>query len=301
MVVFVNVASGAEKEADEMRRRLADALAAHGLEAEIRLVHGGDELPALAAAAVRDGAEVVVAGGGDGSVSAVAGALVGTPATLGVLPLGTLNHFARDLGIPLDLDEAVRVLATGLVAAVDVGEANGRVFVNNSSLGFYASLVHERERRQQQGYGKWLAMALAGIAVLRRLPFFTVQLSTGGHSLVRTTPLVFIGNNAYEMEGIEMGRRDRLDDGLLSVCVAHYDGVRGLVRVVASALFGRLREARDLDMLSVPELRVASRRKRLAVAFDGEVAWMEPPLHYRTRPRALRVIVPADEPAGASG
>ncbi len=97
------------------------------------------------------------------------------------------------------------------------------------------------------------------------------------------------------MEGLEIGGRPRLDAGLLSVCVARHDGVRGLLRLALRALLGRLRESRDFDLLAVPEVRVDARRKRIPVAFDGEVVTMEPPLRYWIRPRGLRVIVPTED------
>ena len=148
---------------------------------------------------------VIVAGGGDGTVSTVAAALVDTDICLGVLPLGTLNHFAKDLGLPLDLEAAVRCIATGVTSRVDVGEVNGRVFVNNSSLGLYPDIVRDREQQQKRfGRGKWHALLRASIAALRRYPFLQVSLAVEGRERAYRTPFVFIGNNAYRMEGLTM-------------------------------------------------------------------------------------------------
>ncbi|MCA1619077.1 MAG: hypothetical protein LC795_07150 [Acidobacteria bacterium] len=246
--------------------------------------------------ALSEGARAVVAGGGDGTVGSVAGALAGTDLPLGVLPLGTLNHFAKDLGIPLGLEEAARNVCEGRVVSVDVGEVNGQVFVNNSSLGLYPRIVRRREKLQErEGSGKWSALARAGLAVLRRHPFLNVRLDADGRRITRKTPFVFVGNNEYETEGLQLGGRSRLDAGRLSLYVAHRTGRLGLLRLVLSALLGRLRQAHDFDALRAEEIWVETRRaKRLPVATDGEVTVMTTPLHYRVRPGALKVIVPKE-------
>jgi diacylglycerol kinase family enzyme len=134
----------------EARALIGRVASERGWEARVLLSSSGSSLPSLAEQACAAGG-LVVSGGGDGTIAAVAAALVGKDAVLGVLPMGTLNHFAKDLGIPLELEKAVQTLFTGKVARVDVGEVNGRVFLNNSSIGFYPRLVQERERQQRQG------------------------------------------------------------------------------------------------------------------------------------------------------
>ncbi len=236
------------------------------------------------------------AGGGDGTISTVAARLVGTDKALGVLPLGTLNHFAKDLRIPLGLEEAARNVCEGREVSVDVGEVNGQVFVNNSSLGLYPRIVRRREKLQErEGSGKWAAFMRASLAVLRRYPFLYVRLDADGQRIVRKTPFVFVGNNEYEMESLQMGGRACLDAGCLSLYVAHRTGRLGLLRLALSALFGRLRRAHDFDALNAQEIWVETRRpKRLPVATDGEVNVMTTPLRYRVRPGALKVIVPKE-------
>ena len=170
--VIVNAGAGTghdDDRAGELRRKLHDA----GLDAELTLAAGGAELIAAARRAREGGAELVVAGGGDGSMNAVASQIVGTGAAgnirFGVLPMGTLNHFAKDLGIPLDLDAAIGNLVTGVPVSVDVGEVNGRIFLNNSGLGLYPDIVRDREKQQSRlGRGKWPAALWASLAALRR-------------------------------------------------------------------------------------------------------------------------------------
>jgi diacylglycerol kinase family enzyme len=252
----------------------------------------GNDPAEAARAAVDEGANLVIAAGGDGTVSSVASAVVDSQARLGVLPTGTLNHFAKDLRIPLQLEAAADVLAAGKVRNIDVGEVNGRIFINNSSLGIYPRIVMWRDQHRRFGYGRWGSLIRAIIAALRRLPFVEVSLTAGQTRMHRVTPLIFIGNNEYEMEGLNAGTRQCLDSGHLFVCIANaYTGV-GLIRLSVSALLGRLRRMGQFEVLSATDARIETLQRRVRVSFDGEVAVMETPLIYRVRPAALRVIAP---------
>jgi diacylglycerol kinase family enzyme len=290
LIIIQNPKSGTSR--DVAAEKLVAPFRALGKEARLITPAAGSEITALAAQAVAEGASAVVAAGGDGTVSGVANALVSTDVPMGVLPVGTLNHFARDVGIPTDLTEATRTIAAGRTVAVDVGEVNGRVFVNNSSLGLYPVLVKHREMQQRMGFGKWPAFAWAAVAAFRRFPFLTLRLEVDGHELCRRTPLVFIGNNLYEFEGLHIGTRTSLQEGRLCLYVTHHTGRWGLLRLSLMGFLGRLHRGRTFDLLCTQELSVETRRKRISVALDGEVVSMEPPLDYRTRPAALRVIVP---------
>jgi diacylglycerol kinase family enzyme len=237
-------------------------------------------------------------------VSAVASALAGSDVPLGVLPLGTLNHFARDLGISLDLEQAVRDIAGGVLRKVDAGEVNGRVFINNSSLGLYPYMVLDREKqRRRLRRGKWHAMFWASMAVLKRYPFLDVRLTLNGLMTARRTPLVFIGNDSYAMDGVNIGTRERLDEGILSLHMVRPVGRLGLVRLALRAILGRLHEAEDFEMHKVDAVRIEPRKRRghQLVAIDGEIALMQMPLQYRVRPAALTVIVPAAVSVSAGG
>jgi diacylglycerol kinase family enzyme len=235
---------------------------------------------------------VVVAGGGDGTIGSVAAALANTDATLGILPLGTLNHFAKDLRIPLGLPEAVNVIATGHTARVDVGEVNGRAFINNSSLGLYPSLVYQREKRQAQGRGKWVALALATTRVWRLYRRVRVVVHTEAGSRVIRTPFVFVGNNEYRLEGVRLGGRARVDAGQLHVAMAPGMTRSEMVRVLGWALLGRLADVDHLDTLLTDAVTIGARRRHIPVALDGEVTLLRTPLEYRVRRGALRVCVP---------
>ncbi|HLM02415.1 MAG TPA: diacylglycerol kinase family protein [Pyrinomonadaceae bacterium] len=300
IIVIINAGSGTGDKEEE-RRILDDIFKANGIDAQINLARSGDEIVELAKRAASGEARTIVAGGGDGTVSAVAAELVGTEKILGVLPLGTLNHFAKDLNIPLDVEEAARTIFAGHAAKVDVGEVNGRVFINNSSLGLYPDVVRRREQRQRLGYGKWYSLLRAAFKVLRRYPFIGIRLNADGKEIVTRAPFVFIGNNSYEMESFNIGGRTCLDAGHLSLYMTPRTGRFGLVQMAVRALFGRLRQAKDFVSMCTDEIWIETRRKQLRVALDGEVLMLETPLHYRVRPAALRVIVPAKTEAEASG
>lgn len=293
ITVILNGAAGSGHD-DAVAASLREKFRAHDLDATIILAKGGEELIASARAAVAQGATLVAGGGGDGTQNAIAGQLAGTGVPYGVLPMGTLNHFAKDLGIPLDLDGAVHTIATGVPKQVDVGEVNGQVFLNNSSLGLYPDIVRDREKQQSRlGRGKWPAAIWATVAALRRYPFLSVRMQAEDARLARRTPFVFIGNNEYIMEGLAIGARNRLDAGTLSFYVAQRPGRLGLLRFALRALIGGLKEERDFDVLLSKEMTIETRHKHLHVAFDGEVDKMATPLCYRIRPGALTVMVPS--------
>ena len=297
--VIINARSGTSNK-EAVREQLAELFQQNGIEARISLARSGERVVELARRAAHGDARTVVAGGGDGTINAVASTLIDTDKTLGVLPLGTLNHFAKDLKIPLELGEAARTIIANHAVQVDVGEVNGQIFLNNSSLGLYPSLVHKREQRQRLGYGKWPAFIWAAFSVMRRYPFLDVRLNADGKEFSSRTPFVFVGNNKYEMESFNIGTRARLDAGQLSLYFSHRTRRLGLVRLAFRALLGRVEKADEFVAMSTTEVSIETRRSRIRVATDGEVTIMRPPLRYRVRPGALRVIVPERDSVGGT-
>jgi diacylglycerol kinase family enzyme len=273
-------------------KRLEEIFAVSGREARITVARGGEQLRSAVERAVREGCETLVAGGGDGTINTAASALVDGAIPLGVIPLGTLNHFAKDLGIPLELDDAAKVVLEGVVCPVDVGEVNGRIFLNNSSLGVYPAIVRLRDRYQAGGWGKWIAALWAGLAVLRRNPFMAVRIVAEGETIVRRTPLVFVGNNEYRMSGLQAGSRDSLVGGHLAVYVFKADRRSGLIRLGWQVLLKGPEEVKELDLLTVEATTVETKRPVIPVALDGEVMSLKPPMSYQIRPAALPVWVP---------
>lgn len=275
--------------ADEaLQREIVELFAKHGREATI--MGSGAKPGDGARAAVEAGCRVVVAAGGDGTVNAVASTVVGREIPLGVLPVGTLNHFAKDLGLPLDLPDAVRVVAQGAIRQVDVGEVNGLYFLNNSSIGVYPRIVELRHRYESSGLGKWFAALWASLAVLRRRPFVGVRIHVDDETVLRRTPFVFVGNNEYRMVGLRAVSRDSLTGGQLAMYVMKASRRLSLLRLGLEVMARGVDRVPELDLFRVAECKVETRRRRLQVALDGEVRMLASPLEYRSLPGALRVL-----------
>jgi diacylglycerol kinase family enzyme len=297
LTVVLNATAGsiATSEASATVTRVRDAFQRANLETEI-LAIGPERFPTEVRKAVASGADVVVIGGGDGTLSAGAAALVGSRKPLGILPLGTLNHFAKDIGIPQDLDQAVATIEGGHVREVDVGEVNGRIFLNNSSIGLYpAAVAHREELRRRHGGGKWPAMLNACVDVLRRFPLLTVTVQVEDRAVRLTTPFIFVGNNRYEMSLFSLGRRTNLQGGELGVYLARNGGRMGLLRLACRALLGLLEQDRDFNSFMLRSVEIRTRRRSLRVSLDGEVVLMASPIRYSLRPRALRVLAPGPD------
>ena len=288
--VVANMRAGAGHDAVD---RIEQAFASAGCAVEVRPV-AGPMLSVTAAEAIEAGSQVIVAAGGDGTVSAVAAAVAGTGATLGVLPLGTLNHFAKDLGLPIDLNKAAEIIAAGRTRSVDIAELNGRCFINTASIGVYSRLLAERAARERGGRTKWIAHAAATARAMStyRPVHALVQDNTRSDRVV--TPFVFVGNNEYELSGWELGGRQRLTDGRLHVCMAPGMSRGGVARLVVAAAFGRIHMIEDFESFLTSRVDVDVTMSRVHVSLDGEVIPFEAPLRFQSRPAGLRVIAPVE-------
>jgi diacylglycerol kinase family enzyme len=293
ITILLNHAAGGLKGRDRLAE-LAGLFEAAALPVQMAWPPSAATAAAAARAAVESGATVVVAVGGDGTIRNVASALMGSNTPLGVIPAGTLNHFARDLRIPFDFAQAVAIIAARHVAGIDVGDVNDRIFLNNSSIGIYPDIVLARDELCRQGYRKWTAFVLATSRILRRYRGVVVRITEGQSTRSARTPFLFIGNNEYQVDGLNLGARTNLAGGQLFAYLAPRVRPRNLPAMLAWALVGRAASHGTLESFSAVELRVDTRRRRsLRVALDGEVLHLTTPLRYRMRPRALSVIVPA--------
>lgn len=277
--------------AESRRAQIAQAFARLNQPVEILEIQPGESISDQARKAVVRGDTAIVAAGGDGTMSAMANALAGTETALAVVPLGTLNHFAKDVGIPLELEAAVANAVNGMMRLVDVGEVNGRIFINNSSIGLYPAIVRERTTLQKDGRGKWIAFAAALFGVLKRSRSIRVRLASRVESLSTRTEFVFIGNNAYDLAPPRIGGRNRLDAGLLWVCrLPHTGRFRAMLAALRALSSGP--QPNSPLAFTAREVSISMRRPRIDVALDGEVIAMQTPLRYRSRPQALRLIAP---------
>lgn len=230
----------------------------------------------------------IVACGGDGTVNATAQHLAGTDGVLGVLPDGTLNHFARDLGVR-DPDTAIATLAEGRSVAIDVGRIGDRVFVNNVGLGVYPELVREREHREDS-VGRWVAVIASVFQVMAHFDPLQGTFTTDGRMHRLAANALFVGNNRFSTSPGTIGRRERLDEGVLDVRL-----VRARTGVLGRASAGwRTAVSRPRRVMAVAarDVEIDLRRPRL-VAMDGEQGDEEARLSVRSDPGALRVLVPA--------
>jgi diacylglycerol kinase family enzyme len=276
-VVLVNPTSGpGPSSAGEVR----EAFRGH------RVVEcAADELEETAKRALDDRPGFLAVAGGDGSIRAVASLLAGSGIPMVPVPTGTRNHFARELGI--DTVAAAAAAVGGERRAVDLAEVNGERFVNNSSIGFYASLVRERDEHERR-WPAAIANVTAAWAQARKGHRFRVDVD--GHPY--RAWLVFIGNGCYGEGLSDLIHRDRLDAGLLDIRVLRADAVLARTRTVTSLLAGRLAESPLLVQREGAEAVVDLRRSTVEVALDGEVVPLRPPLHYRSLPGALTVLMP---------
>ena len=256
-----------------------------------------DTLAAKVGEAIQQGARRVLVAGGDGSLASAATSLAGTGAELAILPCGTLNHLAKDVGIPLDLEAAARVARDGDTIPIDAATVNDRLFLNTSSVGAYVTFVRARERLEKR-FGYHIASFIAGVRLLFALPTFRVKLQVEGIAREYLTPLVFIGVGERELKLPALGARvPHGAPGLHVMVIRQRSGARTLALAFAAAARGVEAVARTpaLDSFLIESCRIEPRTHRAAV--DGELVKVEPPLEYRHLAGCLRVVVPRRVPA----
>jgi len=260
---------------------------------EVREVRAG-RIAAAVSAEVNAGSAAVVVAGGDGTLAAAAAVLAGTGTLLGVIPAGTLNHFAADHGIPADPAKALQVALDGTPASVDAGAVNGRVFLNTSAVGAYVVYVRLRERWEPL-LGYYGASLVAALAAFARLNSFQVEVHLEGETRRYLSPLVFIGVGERDLRPPKLGsRHERGQRGLHLLIVKQTSRLRLLVMAVRALTRGIRPWAgeSEVESLLVERCTVTLPRRRGRVAVDGEIAWAEAPLRYELRPDALRVRLP---------
>jgi diacylglycerol kinase family enzyme len=240
------------------------------------------------------GRKLFIAGGGDGTISNVIQPLVNSEAVLGVLPLGTFNHFARDLGLPLDWRAALEIALSGTTRQIDTARVNERFFVNNLSIGLYPELVARREARGRDT-SRWKARIYAAIATLRKYPYITLTIETEHHHEVISTHVFVVSNNSYDLSrlGVE-APRITLEEGRLSVYWLPHVRRIELMRFLAHYFAGRVTTTPGFRSFRTVRLRMQSPRKHLHLGIDGEFVKMPPPLIITMVPQSLLVKVPRE-------
>jgi YegS/Rv2252/BmrU family lipid kinase len=292
MTVIMNVRSGKQR-AGALEGAVRKGLARRGVSADVILCRTGAEMMDAARSAAARAASTVAAAGGDGTISGVAQALAGSDSSLGVIPLGTFNYFARSLGIPDDLDGALDVLAAGCGRPWPIGEVNGRVFVNNASIGVYPAILKERE----DIYSRWGRSRVAACwsvltSLARGVRPMRMALTVDGGTRTARTPLVFVANNPYQLQMFDLEDAAAIARRRFAVFIAPDAPRAELVRIAADLALGRARQFRDFELIACDALTVEPDRARLTVARDGERESLAAPLRFRLLPDALRVIAP---------
>lgn len=296
LFIVLNAASGSS-DAAQSCATIAAVLAAAGRTHHILMVESGQTLPELARDAVaRAQAEqgIVVAAGGDGTINTVAQAMLGSGLTFGVLPQGTFNYFSREHGIPADTAAAVQLLLDGEVRPVQAGRVNDRVFLVNASLGLYPALLENREEwKRQLGRSRLVAFWAGLLTLLREHRRLTLDIEHGGERRTIRTVTLFVGNNRLQLEQLGLPEASDLARGRLAGITLRPTGKLAMLWLLVRGALGRLGDADRVVNFSFRTLNLSARRRRhIKVATDGEVAWMNAPLHFEALPDALNLIVP---------
>ena len=304
LIIVFNLGSGSSGDEDGARAAIQQACDAAGRAFELINVGDPGELPALAREAVQRAQKaqgVVVAAGGDGTLNAVAQAVLGSGCAYGVLPQGTFNYFSRTHGIPADTAQAMQVLLHASARPVQVGQVNGRVFLVNASLGLYPKLLEDREGwKQQLGRSRLVAFGAGLLTLLRGYRSLRLRIEVQGQVRHVRTPTLFVGNNALQMEQLGFALAKDIDGGALAAIMLRPVSRLAMLALLLRGAFGKLGDADQVISIPCRRMNVHSARafgaRRVKVATDGEIVWLSMPLEFAVSPEPLWLIRP-DTPA----
>ncbi len=276
-------------QAAQLEANIAAAFAA--TDTPVHIKRARRHLAAAARQAIADGYTTLVAAGGDGTIRTVAAVVASHDITLGVIPVGTFNHFAKDAGIPLDLTEAVQTIITGQRRPIDYFTVNGRFCLNSANLGLHAVFVRRRQAYERI-IGKWLAIPVALAQALIRFNAwrFTLSLPHQRHTLV--TPVIFIGHNDYQVERLGLPSHPQAKRGDLSIYTLECQTRRRLLWLIILSLFGQLRHERYFRTWTAQHCQVNA-RSTTHITLDGELIRLKSPLNFEAHPGGLTVLVPS--------
>lgn len=292
LVLNKNAGTLRNKDADRVAADLADILRTAGHDVEVEIHSGREAVAAVERICRAKACDAVIIAGGDGTVSAAAAAAAESGQALGVVPLGTMNLFARSLGMPLDMNEAVEALATAKPVGVDIGSVNGRFFTHHVTLGLHPRMIRVRERlRYGSRLGKIWASLQAWWMVVKRPPRLSVRIRADGVEFSRRTTAILVSNNPLG-EG-HLPYADDLQRGELGLYVATSRRWRDLLELAARVTFGEIAETPLLDRRRAREVEISLARRVINVSIDGEIVSLEPPLRLRVHHAGLTVLKPS--------
>lgn len=291
-LVVLNERAGTliDRDPREVKAELQRHFGGRGRTVEVILAHGSHIRRAIDHAAVSD-YDTIIVGGGDGSASYAAQRLAGSHKALGVLPLGTVNLLARDLGMPTDLSRALDALEEAIPNRIDVGLLNGRVFHTLSGVGFFSQMARAREETRDLP-GKLLRLAAAALRAFQRTGRFTLDIAIDGRTRQIDVAAVLVTVNCFSGEE---QRRARLDDGTLEAHILKDAGALARLKAGADLLTGAWRDNPDILSFRARRVAIGGTRRRAWVATDGELIRERTPLIYELRPRELTVLVPVGD------
>lgn len=296
---ILNLGSGPQRQR-QVAETLSAIFAARGADLRVGYARRINDVYSFARDAVAEGRPIVLAGGGDGTISAIASVLAGSNTAMGVLPIGTFNLFSRYLGIPQDLESAVALCFDGIVRSVPLAEVNGRVFLNNASLGLYPAMLRVREETYRRwGRKRFLAYVTAAFAMLRRRRHLLIRMTTAQGEQLLHTPLVFAGRNPLQIESVGIQGSGCVENGNIAFYILPPVGRWGLLRAAIRLMLRRASVGADLHLICADRAHISAHRQNVRVAYDGEIERMTSPLVFRVRPDALRVLVPPQAPQAA--
>ncbi len=300
LFLVINNASGS-RDVTETRETIERILSQAGRRYELMPVDNGSQLTATAERALglaREQGGVVVAVGGDGTLSAVSAVLLGSDVPLGILPQGTFNYFGRMFGISQNTEEALACLLDATIQPVDVGLLNGRVFLVNASLGLYPQLLEDRETyKRQYGRSRLVALWSAIVTLMHAHRSLHVKINLDGQAQRHMrTPTIVVGNNSLQLEQIGIDQVDEITRHRLVAITFRSRGTLALYGLLIRGLFSRLGDAENVISFGFDTMTVQPRRgrSRMKVAMDGETCWMDAPLKFRVAPDKLPLLVPRD-------
>lgn len=298
--VILNLGSG-RKDDDAFAETVTEALQARCAEFSLRKTGRGSDLSDMAQKAVAEGFDVIVAAGGDGTQAAVAGALAGTDTIMGVLPGGTFNYFARDLGVGEELQDALETILDARVTPVDIGQVENLVFLNNVSLGAYPHILKTRESIYRRWGRSRVAAYWSVLVAMRRLRHpMTLTARVDGEARQFTTALVFVARSAYQLENFGLEGADAIRDGQFAVLIAKARKPLPLLRSAMRLALGFSAQDSDFDLLLTDELTIETGKSQL-IAHDGEKTMMASPLSLKVWHDGLKVLTPADGQSKTKG
>lgn len=295
-MVIVNDASGADQ---PLKNDLVAYFRSHEIEPLLLTAASGHELEQHVRRATDEHARAVVVAGGDGTINTFAQALAGSDVPLGIIPMGTFNYVARNFGIPAETEHAVRLIAAQRPIPIDIPNVNGHVFLNNASLGLYASAIQQRERQQARfGRHRWVAFAAALYAVMRPGRLLDIEVESDGRTRHFHTHILFVGNNARQLEDYNLKGADCLARRQLVFHIAKPHTRRGLLWLALRLVIGATTQADELESFCAARVTIRARRRHsLRVVLDGELVRLDLPLRFSIRRSALRLIAPQREAA----